>query len=69
MQKVVFHFSRSMGSIKIFFKKCLDIKLLRKKRIFCKVVCSMQIILELQRLVDDLVNFFLELSFFVNALP
>ena len=54
-QNLLFHFSRSAGTIKIFFKKMSRDQF-----------CSMRNFLELQCLVDDFVDF-LELSMFINA--
>ena len=53
MSKVVFHSSKSTGSISIFLKKCLELNLL-KKRMFCKIFRSLRNFLELQCLVNDL---------------
>ena len=47
-------------------KNCLEINSERKKIAFCQAFHSLQILLELQCLVDDLVDF-LELSMFINA--
>ena len=50
---------------RFFLKKCT--KFLRRKGIFWRTFHSIQFFLELQSLVDNLVDSFLELSMFINA--
>ena len=47
-------------------KNCLEINSERKKIAFCQAFHSLQILLGLQCLVDDLVDF-LEISMFIHA--